>query len=49
MSGSHGPEVALVESGHLGLIEALGEGHHAGVDHPQGEITVLGLQVAAAG
>ena len=43
MGGSYGPEMALVETGHFGLLESLGECHDAGIDHSQGEVAIAGL------
>jgi len=44
---AHGSKVALVERRDLGLAEALGECHDAGVDDPEREVCVASLQLAA--
>jgi hypothetical protein len=41
-------EVSVVEGGQLVLSETLGEREHAGIDHSQRLICVLGLQLQAA-
>lgn len=43
----HG-EVSVIEGGQLVLPETLGEREHAGIDHTQRLICVLGLQLPAA-
>lgn len=48
MGGLHRPEVALVECGHLRLVETLGERDDAGIHDSQGQVDIARLQLAAA-
>ena len=49
MGRPHRSKVALVERRDLRLGEALGERHDAGIDDPEREVRMPGLQLAAAG
>ena len=49
MAGSHDTEVAVVERGHVGGIEAFGDGHDRGVCGAEGQVVVGADQLRHAG
>lgn len=45
----HGSEMPLIQRRDLGLADALGERHHAGIDKADRQVSIVSLQVSAAG